>query len=88
MRRRILIIHRNPSNLAYLPYIKGVTEKIAKILKKKDITTSFETLQTIKQRMRPIKDPIDHKKGKESTKYPAPVSFATLVKLDVPLTLD
>jgi len=55
---------QKPIKRAYLPYIKGVTDKIAKILKKKDITTSFKTVQTIKQRMRPIKDPIDHKQGK------------------------
>ena len=44
-----------------MPYIKGVTDKIAKVLKKKDTKTSFKTVQTIKQKMRPIKNPIDHK---------------------------
>ena len=51
-----------PNVRAYLPYIKGVTDKIAKVLK--DITTSFKTVQTIKQKMRSIKDPIDHKQCK------------------------
>ena len=55
---------QEPIKRAYLPYIKGVTDKITKILKKKDITTSFKTIQTIKQKMRPIKDSIDHKQGR------------------------
>ena len=46
---------------AYLPYIQGITDKIAIILKKKRIPTSFKPVQTIRQKMRPVKDPIDPK---------------------------
>ena len=47
----------NPSAFsAYLPYIQGVTDKIAKILRKKDIKTSFKPLSTIKQGMKSVKD--------------------------------
>ena len=46
---------------AYLPYIQGVTDKISKIVKKSNITTSFKPLETIKQKMKSVKDPIDPK---------------------------
>jgi hypothetical protein len=49
---------------AFLPYIRGVTDKIAKVLKKKEITTSFKPLVTIRQRMKSVKDPIDQQQGK------------------------
>ena len=35
---------------AYLPYIQGVIDKISRILKKNNITTSFKPLETIKQK--------------------------------------
>ena len=41
---------------AYLPYIHGVTDKLAKVLAKKDIGTSFKPLMTIRQRMKSVKD--------------------------------
>lgn len=49
----------------FLPYIQGVTDKIAKILKKKNIITQFSALGTIRQKMRSIKDNINrqHLKG-------------------------
>jgi hypothetical protein len=49
---------------AFLPYIRGVTDKIAKILKRKEIITSFKPLITIRQRMKSVKDPIDQHQGK------------------------
>jgi hypothetical protein len=53
------------SNLkAFLPYIRGVTDKIAKVLKRKEIKTSFKPLITIRQRMKSVKDPIDQQQGK------------------------
>jgi hypothetical protein len=53
------------SNLkAFLPYIRGVTDKIAKVLKRKEIKTNFKPLITIRQRMKSVKDPIDQKQGK------------------------
>jgi hypothetical protein len=49
---------------AFLPYIRGVTDKIAKVLKRKEIMTSFKPLITIRQRMKSIKDPIDNRQEK------------------------
>lgn len=43
----------------FLPYIHGVTDKIAKILRKKNINTQFSAPGTIRQGMRSIKDSID-----------------------------
>jgi predicted GIY-YIG superfamily endonuclease len=51
--------NQTPSLTAYLPYIQGVTDKIAKILNKKEIKTSFRPLNTIKQKMRSVKDKLD-----------------------------
>jgi predicted GIY-YIG superfamily endonuclease len=51
--------NQTPSPIAYLPYIQGVTNKIAKFLNKKDIKTSFRPLDTIKQKMRSVKDKLD-----------------------------
>ena len=42
---------------AYLPYIQGVTDKISRILKKNNITTSFKPLETIKQKKEICKRP-------------------------------
>jgi hypothetical protein len=41
-----------------------VTDKIARVLSKKEIKTSFKPLVTIKQNMRSVKDKIDPRKGK------------------------
>lgn len=48
----------------YLPFIQGVTDKTAKILRKKDINTQFTTCGTIRQMMRSVKDNIDHQQIK------------------------
>jgi hypothetical protein len=56
--------NQNPNRKAYLPYIQGVTDKIAKILRKKEIKTSFKPHETIKQNMRSVKDKPDPHKGK------------------------
>jgi hypothetical protein len=50
----------HPSKIAHLPYIKGVTDRISKVLRKKEITTSFKPVETIRQKMRSVKDKIDH----------------------------
>ena len=55
---------------AYLPYIQGVTNKISRILNKNNITTSFKPLETIKKRMRFVKDPIDHTQFRGVYKIP------------------
>lgn len=49
-----------PTSNAHLPYIQGVTDKIAKILKKKNIKTTFKPWSTIKQRMKSVKDSQEH----------------------------
>jgi hypothetical protein len=49
---------------AYLPYIRGVTDKISKVLRRKEITTSFKPLTTVKQKMKSVKDPMDKHQGK------------------------
>lgn len=43
----------------FLPYIQGVTDKIAKILRKKNIITQFLAPRTIRQGMRSVKDNIN-----------------------------
>ena len=48
----------------FYPNLEGVTDKIAKILSKKEIKTSFKPLKTIKQNMRFVKDKIDPHKSK------------------------
>ena len=50
---------RNDKKRAYLPYIQGVTYRVSKILRKKEILTAFKPLETIKQKMRIVKDKID-----------------------------
>jgi hypothetical protein len=55
---------QNPNRKAYLPYIQGVTDKIAKILSKKEIKTSFKPHETIKQNLRSVKDKLDPHKSK------------------------
>lgn len=49
---------------AYLPYVQGVDDKIAKVLKRREITTSFKPMVTIRQKMRSVKDTIDHQQYK------------------------
>jgi hypothetical protein len=49
---------------SFLPYIRGVTDKISKVLRRKEIMTAFKPLITIRQRMKSVKDPIDHQQGK------------------------
>jgi hypothetical protein len=39
------------NNTTYLPFIQGVTYKIARVLNKKEIKTSFKPHETIKQNM-------------------------------------
>jgi len=55
---------QNPNRKAYLHYIQGVTDKIAKILSKKEINTTFKSHETIKQNMRSIKEKPNPQKGK------------------------
>jgi hypothetical protein len=50
--------------VAYLPYIQGVTDRIARALNKKKIKTSFKPLETIKHSMRSVKDKLDPPNGK------------------------
>jgi hypothetical protein len=55
---------QNPNRGAFLPYIQGVIERIARVLNKKEIKTSFKSLETIKQSMRSVKDKLDPHNGK------------------------
>jgi hypothetical protein len=54
----------NEVSKVYLPYIQGTTDKLAKILKKKNIGATFKPLNTIRNSLRSVKDsvdPIEHK---------------------------
>ena len=44
---------------AFLPYIQGITDKIAKHLKKKNIDSMFSPPNNIRKLLRSVKDPID-----------------------------
>ena len=44
---------------AFLPYIQGVTDKIAKHLRKKSIESVFSPLNSIRKILKSVKDPID-----------------------------
>ena len=55
---------------AYLLYIQGVTNKISRILNKNNITTLFKPLETIKKRMRSVKDLVDHTQFRGVYKIP------------------
>ena len=55
---------------AYLPYIQGVTDNISRILRKNNITTSFKPLETIRKRMRSVKDSVDHTQFRGVYKIP------------------
>jgi len=50
----------SPGMINSLPFIQGVTDKIAKTLSKKEIKTSFKPPETIKQKMRSVKDNLHH----------------------------
>ena len=43
----------------FLPYIKGVTDKIARVLRKNEIFAQFSASGTIRQKMRSVKDGIN-----------------------------
>jgi hypothetical protein len=51
----------------YLPFIQGITDKIAKILRKNNINTQFTTCGTIRQMMRSVKDNINHQNSRVCT---------------------
>ena len=55
---------RKDKKRAYLPYIQGVTDKVSKILKKKDILTAFKPLVTIRQKMSSVKDKVEEHQHK------------------------
>lgn len=49
-----------PNNKSYVPFIQGITDKLARVLRKRNIDTSFKRLTTIRQKMRSLKDNLDH----------------------------
>jgi hypothetical protein len=55
---------QNPNRGPCLPYIQGMADRIARVLSKKEIKTSFKPLETIKHSMRSIKDKLDPHIGK------------------------
>jgi hypothetical protein len=55
---------KEDSGKVYLPFIQGITDKIAKILRKNNINTQFTTCGTIRQMMRSVKDNIDRQQLK------------------------
>jgi len=62
------------SNLQIL-FIKGTTDKIARILRKRKIASTFRPLKTIRSSLRSLKDPIDLKCIKGV--YLIPFSYGT-----------
>ena len=49
----------NEKKRAYLTYIQGVIDRVSKILGKKEILTAFKPLETLRQKMRTVKDKIE-----------------------------
>jgi hypothetical protein len=49
----------NDVSKVFLPYIQGTTDKLARILKKKNIGATFKPINTIRNSLRSVKDPID-----------------------------
>jgi len=48
----------------HIPYIQGTTDRIARILKRFDIPSTFRPLRTIRNSLRSVKDPVDPKNMK------------------------
>jgi len=53
------------NNKPYLRFIQGVTDKLAKVLRKNGIETSYKPLTTIRHKMRYVKDDLDHFQQKD-----------------------
>jgi hypothetical protein len=49
----------NDVSKVFLPYIQGTTDKLARILKKKNIGATFKPINTIRNSLRSVKDPVD-----------------------------
>ena len=45
----------------HLPYVQGTTDKIARILRRFDIHSTFRPLSTIRNSLRSVKDPVNSK---------------------------
>jgi hypothetical protein len=56
---RSLSIH-NYNKIAHQPYIQCVTNRIPKVIRRKESATYFKLLETIKQKIKPIKDTLNH----------------------------
>ena len=72
----------------FLPYIKGVTDKIAKVLRKNDIFAQFLASGTIRQRMRSVKDGINLNNLKECTRLTVHARKFISVRLSVHFRKD
>jgi len=55
---------KEDSEKVYLPFIQGITNKIAKYLRKNNMNAQFTTCGTIRQMMRSVKDNIDRQQLK------------------------
>ena len=49
----------NDVSRVYLPYIQGTTDKLVRILKKKNVGATFKPLNTIRNSLRSVKDFVD-----------------------------
>ena len=79
--------NENTNPRACLPYIQGVTDKISIILDKNNITTSFKPLETVRKKMRSIKDPIDHTYFRGFYKVPWSCKIGYIGEMGIPFTL-
>lgn len=58
-RQRSSSVHCEPKGLVILPYIKGISEKIANILKKQSIKVAYKPIRTIQSMFKKPKDQPD-----------------------------
>jgi len=61
---RVKLARDDPISKIHLSYIQGTTDRIAHILKKVNVSSSFKPLNTFKNSLRCVKDPIDPKDSK------------------------
>ena len=64
-----------------LPFIQGTTDKIARVLRKHEVSSSFKPLNTIHSSSKQLKTRLTLGMGKVSTSFLVPVGCLTLVKL-------
>ena len=73
-----LVVKKEPKDRiprVHLPFIQGTIDKIARILKKHNVPSTFRPLKTIRNSLRLVKDPINPKDMKGV--YMIPCSYGT-----------